>query len=48
MLQTSSPRMSLLTAVEFITADPGGRIAFYKVCSVGARDIRDGMNQDDS
>jgi hypothetical protein len=47
VLQASDPRMSLLTAVEFITADPAHRIALYRRCSAEDRNVN-GMSQDDS
>jgi hypothetical protein len=47
-LRGADPAMSLLTAVEFVTSDPGRRIALYRRCSAEDRDIRSiGMGQDD-
>jgi hypothetical protein len=49
VLQASDPGMSLLDAVEFVTSDPGQRIALYRFCSPEDRNIRfNGMGQDDS
>jgi hypothetical protein len=48
-LQATAPGMSLLDAVEFVTSDPGQRIALYRFCSPEDRNIRfNGMGQDDS
>jgi hypothetical protein len=48
-LRASDPGMGMFTAVEYITSDPGRRVALYKLCNVEARDIRfNGMSQDDS
>jgi hypothetical protein len=49
VLRDTDPGMSLLNAVEFITPDPGRRIALYRLCSPEDRNIRfNGMGQDDS
>jgi hypothetical protein len=48
-LRGNNPGMTLLTAVEFVTPDPGQRIALYRLCSHEDRNIRfSGMGQDDS
>jgi hypothetical protein len=48
-LQASDPGMTLLTAVEFVTSDPGRRVSLYKLCSVEDRNIRfNGIGQEDS
>jgi hypothetical protein len=48
-LQTSDPRMSLLTAVEFITSDPAHRVALYSRCIPEDRSIQPGgVAQDDA
>jgi hypothetical protein len=48
-LRITDPGMTLLTAVEFVTSDPGHRIALYRLCSPGDRNIRfKGMGQDDA
>jgi bifunctional ADP-heptose synthase (sugar kinase/adenylyltransferase) len=39
-LQHSDPGMTLLTAVEFVTSDPGRRVSLYGLCSAGDRSIR--------
>ena len=44
-LRDTDPGMSLLTAVEYITADPGRRIALYRLCSSEDRSFS-GMGQD--
>ena len=47
-LSSSDPGMSLLDAVEYVTSDPGQRIALYRLCSPEDRNIRfSGMGQDD-
>jgi hypothetical protein len=46
-LRDTDPGMSLLNAVEFITPDPGRRIALYRYCSGDDRNIGpSGMGQD--
>jgi hypothetical protein len=48
-LRGTDPGMTLLTAVESVTSDPGHRIALYRLCSRGDRNIRsNGVGQDDS
>jgi hypothetical protein len=48
VLRGTDPGMSLLTAVEYITADPAHRIALYRRCSAEDLSIRSsGMGQDD-
>jgi hypothetical protein len=47
-LRAADPGMTLLTAVEFVTPDPGRRVALYGLCSVEDRIIQSsGMGQDD-
>jgi hypothetical protein len=47
-LRGTDPGMSLLDAVEYVTSDPGQRIALYRLCSPEDRNIRfSGMGQDD-
>jgi hypothetical protein len=48
-LRAADPGMTLLDAVEFVTSDPGQRIALYRLSSPEDRDIRfNGVGQDDS
>jgi hypothetical protein len=39
-LRAADPGMTLLDAVEFVTSDPGQRIALYRLSSPEDRDIR--------
>jgi hypothetical protein len=45
-LRNDDPEMGMLTAVEYITGDPGHRLALYRRCSVEDRSVN-GMAQDD-
>ena len=45
-LRSTDPGVTLLTAVEFITADPGRRIALYGRCSAEDRSVN-GMGEGD-
>jgi hypothetical protein len=46
-LRATDPGMSLLTAVEYITSDPGRRFAIYRLCSPGGGNIKTrGTGQD--
>jgi hypothetical protein len=47
VLQASDPGMSLLDAVEFVTPDPGQRIALYRRCAEDADIQARGLSQDD-
>jgi hypothetical protein len=46
-LRDNSPGMDMLTAVEYVTADSGHRIALIRRCSAQDRSVY-GMGQDDS
>ena len=46
MLRATDPGMGMLTAVEYVTADPGHRIALYRRCTVEDQSVN-GMGQDD-
>jgi hypothetical protein len=46
-LRTTDPEMNLLTAVEYITPDPGRRVALYRRSSAEVRSIS-GMGEDDA
>jgi hypothetical protein len=47
-LRATDPGMSLLTAVEYVTSDPGARIALYRRCNAENRSIDcSGTGQDD-
>jgi hypothetical protein len=48
-LRAADPGMTLFTAVEFVTSDPGRRVALYGLCSAGDRSIRSsGIAQDEA
>jgi hypothetical protein len=46
-LRAADPGMSLLDAVEFVTSDPGQRIALYRRCAEDADIQARGLSQDD-
>jgi hypothetical protein len=47
-LRATDPGMSLLDAVEYITADPDRRVALYRLSSAEDGDIKaGGLSQDD-
>jgi hypothetical protein len=46
-LRDNSPGMDMLTAVEYVTADSGHRVALFRRCSAQDRSVYD-MGQDDS
>ena len=48
-LRAADPGLSLLTAIEYVTADPALRVALYRLCSPGDKSSRSrGMGQDES
>jgi hypothetical protein len=47
-LRATDPGMSLLTAVEYVTSDPGARIVLYRRCNAENRSVEcSGTGQDD-